>query len=128
MIRAQYHFRPSPDGLLAWDVRRLIELSSDLAVEHVEIAGIRELDENHWHAYEGQTPTCRSIVEHIMLIDQADLNFPIILDADGRVMDGMHRVCKAIKAERATILAVQFETTPSPDFVGVGPENLPYVA
>ena len=126
MIRAQYHFRPSPDGLLAWDVRRLIELSSDLAVEHVELAGICELDENHWYAYEGQTPTCRSIVEHIKLIDEADLNFPIILDAEGRVMDGMHRVCKALQQDQSHILAVRFSETPGPDYVGKGPDELPY--
>ncbi len=126
MIRAQYHFRPSPDGLLAWDVRRLIELSSELAVEQVELAGIRELDENHWYAYGGQTPTCRSIVEHIMLIDEADLNFPIILDAEGRVMDGMHRVCKALQRNQSHIPAVRFSETPAPDYVGKGPDELPY--
>ena len=126
MIRAQYHFRPSPDGLLAWDVRRLIELSSDLAVEQVELANIRELDENHWYAYEGQTPTCRSIVGHIMLIDEADLSFPIILDAEGRVMDGMHRVCKALQRNQSHILAVRFSETPGPDYVGKGPDELPY--
>lgn len=31
-IRAQYHFRASEQGLLAWDVRRLVRLSRDLPV------------------------------------------------------------------------------------------------
>jgi hypothetical protein len=30
------------------------------------------------------------------LIDQADLAFPIILASNGAVMDGMHRVAKAL--------------------------------
>ena len=29
-------------------------------------------------------------------IEETDLEYPIILAADGRVMDGMHRVCKAL--------------------------------
>jgi len=91
MIRQQYHFRNSEQGLLAWDVRRLIELSEDLPVFDIEIEQISELDENHWYAHAGKVPSCRSIIEHARLIDGADLRYAIILDAQGRVMDGMHR-------------------------------------
>ena len=126
MIRAQYYFRPSDDGLLAWDVRRLVELSRGLKARRVRLSGIRELDENHWYAYEGQIPTCRSIVEHAKLIDEADLGYPIILDADGRVMDGMHRVCKALRDGESYIQAVKFAETPPPDYVGRQPDELPY--
>jgi hypothetical protein len=34
-VRAQYHFRMSPQGLCAWDARRLVELSRTLSVESV---------------------------------------------------------------------------------------------
>lgn len=126
MVRAQYHFRQSDSGVLAWDVRRLIELSKDLPVYRVEVSAIAEIDENHWYAYKGQIPTCRSLLEHMRLIDEADLRFPIILDAQGRVMDGMHRVCKAVRQGERCIQAVRFATDPQPDFVGVNPSDLPY--
>lgn len=45
MVRAQYHFRMSPEGLCAWDVRRLIELALDLPLIRVLLTAIRELDE-----------------------------------------------------------------------------------
>ena len=35
------------------------------------------------------------MLEHIRLMEEADLSFPIILSATGAVMDGMHRVAKA---------------------------------
>jgi hypothetical protein len=35
-------------------------------------------------------------VEHVRLIEAADLSFAIILSSDGRVMDGIHRVAKAV--------------------------------
>jgi hypothetical protein len=41
-------------------------------------------------------------------------------------MDGMHRVAKAYLEGRATILAVQLEVDPEPDFVGVDEATLPY--
>jgi hypothetical protein len=65
-------------------------------------------------------------VEHIRLIEAADLSFPIILASDGRVMDGMHRVAKALLLGRAVIEAVQFTGDPEPDYVGMHPNELPY--
>jgi hypothetical protein len=37
------------------------------------------------------------MLTHLQLIDEADLAFPIILSADGSVMDGMHRVAKSVR-------------------------------
>ena len=125
-MRTQYHFRQSDRGLLAWDVRRLVELSKALPVRQVRLTEIRELDECHWYSAGGSEATCRSVVHHCALIDQADLSFAVILAADGRVMDGMHRVCKALLKGHECVSAVQFERTPEPDFVGRTPESLPY--
>ena len=63
--------------------------------------------------------------DHAKLIEKADLRFPIILSADGRVMDGMHRVAKATLMGQLTIEAVRFASDPEPDFVGYGPDELP---
>jgi hypothetical protein len=128
MIRPQYHFRDSPKGLLAWDVRRLVKLSEDLPVHHVRVSAIAEVDENHWYSYGNVAPTCRSIVEHCALIRDSDLSIPIILDQAGRVMDGMHRVCKAILEGKEELPAVQFEADPEPDYVDCDPDSLPYDA
>lgn len=49
-----------------------------------------------------------------------------ILDASGRVIDGMHRVCKALMQGLATIRAVRFDADPPPDFVGRARDTLPY--
>ncbi len=126
MIRPQYHFRPSERGLLAWNVERLITLSHGLPVRRIALSKVVEVDENHWYAAEGQVPTCRSILDHLRLIEDADLAFPILLDAEGRLMDGMHRVCKAIGRGDTHIDAVRFPETPAPDHVGRRPEELPY--
>ncbi len=60
------------------------------------------------------------------LIDAADLAYPIILSCEGRVMHGMHRVCKAARLGERHNQAVQYSADPEPDFVGVQPAELPY--
>jgi len=40
--------------------------------------------------------TWRAMITNIKLIEECELSFPIILSARGAVMDGMHRVAKAI--------------------------------
>lgn len=87
---------------------------------------IRELDEPYWFGRDGDLPTVRAVAEHARLMAEADLCYPIILCADGRVMDGMHRVAKAFAEGRPTIRAVRFDTTPEPDYVGVDLDALPY--
>src|SRR5262245_49467099 len=121
-MRKQYHFRPGLDGLRAWDVDRLVSLSKNLVPDLVPIAELRELDEPYW----GDSITCREVAEHARLIQEADPTFPIILSSDGRVMDGMHRVLKAILMGLSHLPAVRFSTDPAPDYVGVDPEDLPY--
>jgi len=59
------------------------------------------------------------VAAHAKLIAETDLKYPIILSADGRVMDGMHRVCKAFINNSDTLSAVQFEVNPAPDYIDV---------
>jgi hypothetical protein len=123
-VRKQYFFRPSSRGLLAWDVDRLVMLSSHLPRKQILLSTVRELDEA-WSGDDGP-PTWRALLEHVRLIDEADFAFPIILSASGAVMDGMHRVAKAVRQGRTDIEAVQFSEDPEPDHVGLGPQELPY--
>jgi hypothetical protein len=66
------------------------------------------------------------VIEHVNLIEAADLSFPIILSATGAVMDGMHRVARAVLHGDTVITGVQFDEDPEPDHVGLRPEDLPY--
>lgn len=124
-MRKQYHFRPGADGLDAWDVDRLIEASAGLPVIDVAVDSIGEVDRDHWFAF-GPVPTVRRIIEHVKLIEEVDCSYPIIVGADGRVMDGMHRIARAILEGRPTVRAVRFEVDPEPDYRNCAPGDLPY--
>ena len=125
-MRKQYHFWPGVDGLDAWDVDRLIELSRDLPVAEVPLSSIVEIDSTYWFDSERERPTVRRVVDHLRLVQDVDPSHPIILGHDGRVMDGMHRVARALLEQRTTIAAVRFEQHPPPDFADCHPEDLPY--
>lgn len=43
-MRRQNFFRSSPDGMLAWDVDRLVDLTRSLPVRAIPLSAIRELD------------------------------------------------------------------------------------
>jgi len=125
-VRKQYHFWPGHDGLDAWDVDRLIRLSRSLPVRRVPLEAIWELDTDYWFAGSSDTATVRKVVEHIRLIGDVDPSYPIILGVDGRVMDGMHRVARALLHGDTSIAAVRFEVQPEPDFRNCAPGDLPY--
>ena len=125
-LRKQYHFRPSAHGYYAWDVHRLIALSQELPIVSIEPDAIAELSENYWFGGDNSDPSGRDLIAHMRLIEAADFDHPIILCAEGRIMDGMHRVVKAVLEKRRTIDAVRFAVTPEPDYVDVQAADLPY--
>ena len=59
----------------------------------------------------------RAVVDHAKRIIEADPAYPVIFNADGRLMDGGHRIGKAMIEGRSTVMAVQFESMPEPDEV-----------
>lgn len=125
VVRKQYHFWPGDHGLDAWDVDRLIRLSKGLPVVRVPLNSITEVDSAYWFNDPQLPPTVRGIVEHMRLVREVDLTYPIILGFDGRVMDGMHRVARALLDGQSTIAAVRFEVHPDPDFRAAGQKSCP---
>jgi len=125
-VRKQYHFWPAERGFDAWDVDRLIALSRDLPVERVAVNSIREIDTEYWFDGSAEVPTVRKVVEHARLINEVDTSFPIILGYDGRVMDGMHRIARALLEGRTEIEAVRFLSPVEPDYRSCSPHELPY--
>ena len=104
----------------------MVEYIRDKPVISVKLEDIAELDENFWYQGETDVPTVRSMVQHFQLVKDTELEYPIILSVQGRVMDGMHRVAKALLLGHTEIHAVQFEADPPPDYTDVFPDDLNY--
>lgn len=94
-------------GKHTWSVARLFELSKNLEVMEVNIDHL-----NIYNIYEKLT--LREMVMHMKAVQCADLSFPIILDEDGEIMDGRHRIMKALLTGKNSIKAVRFDENPTP--------------
>ena len=90
-----------------WSIPSVIEATKELPVMNVpldhlcisrSIAGV----------------SMRSFVAHMKMVLDADLDFPIILDDNGEIFDGAHRVAKALLEGKETIKAVRFARDPAP--------------
>lgn len=94
---------------------RLWALSRGLPVIEVRIDHITEFDQDCW--FHGRAPTGREVADHARRIEAADLRYPVILAADGSLMDGGHRVSNAWLEGQSSVAAVRFAVDPTPDWL-----------
>jgi len=94
-------------GNEGWSVPRLFELSKNLPVVEIQLDYLCVSS-----TYEKLT--LRDIVMHMQAVLDADLSKPIILSEDGDIMDGRHRIMKAMLNNIKTIKVVRFDENPSP--------------
>ena len=94
-------------GRHVWSVSRLFELARELQIIDVPLDHL-----NVYYTYEELT--LREMVTHMHAVNAADLDKPIILDEDGEVMDGRHRLMKAMLTGAKTIKVVRFDENPEP--------------
>ncbi|MDO9431533.1 MAG: hypothetical protein Q7T84_09540 [Phenylobacterium sp.] len=111
---ADKYTRPVADGRGLWWTERLWALAAELPVISVKLADIPEFEQDCWFVGR-HVPTIREVAKHAQRIAQADPAYPVILCAEGRLMDGGHRVAKAWMAGQDEIIAVRFPVTPEPD-------------
>lgn len=90
-----------------WSVPKLFQLAQSLPVMDVPLDHL-----NLYYIYEKLT--LRDMVMHMKAVQEADLSVPIILDEDGELMDGRHRLMKAMLTGAATVKAVRFDVNPDP--------------
>ena len=93
-------------GTQHWSVTRLIDAAKDLEVFELPL---KSLDLGDTTLYRP-----REFVTHMRAVMDADLKYPIILDEDGELMDGRHRILKALYLNKKTIKAVRFDDNPAP--------------
>ena len=113
MSRPERQSHTGPGGRAYWLTRKLWAAAAGLPVIQVAVADIPEFDQDCW--FRGQAPSLRDVAGHTRRIMAADLSYPIIFSADGRLMDGGHRIARAWIEGRAQIDAVRFMVDPEPE-------------
>ena len=112
-----------------WYVSTLVELAKSMPIELRKVEDIRAVKLN-LPLLKDHGVTHVELAYHMKVALEANLDYPIILASDGRLMDGHHRLIKAIALGVPEIKVVQFKIDPEPDKIvaDVGTESLdPYV-
>lgn len=92
-----------------WSVARLVDMCKDLETFD---APLQSFDLSHaiWNNY-----SIFDIAFHVKAVNDADLDFPIILDWNGAIADGRHRLIKALVLGHTTIKCVRMYWKPEAD-------------
>ena len=94
-----------------WKTESLIRKAETLPIFQFDVTDINLDEILRW-----QLVNLRDYLNHYRRVNQADLLKPIILRSDDYIMNGWHRVIKALFDGKKYILAKQFKVDPEPDF------------
>ena len=97
-------------NIKTWNVYRLWDLAEFLPVTEANPTSFEEWGMWVWEA----NTTLGDFANHARKVMEADLSYPIIVSAEGDVMDGSHRLVKAYLTG-VPVKMVKFEVTPPPD-------------
>jgi hypothetical protein len=114
------------EPLRIWDVDRLMALAADLPVEMVPVARLPGGDVVGWIGRPENFGrlTTREVVEHFRRVRTADLSRPLLLSSEGWLMDGFHRLARALLDGVAELPVRRFPSDPEPDRVRPLPDWL----
>lgn len=99
------------DGKNIWDAGTLFAAAKDLEPYDLQLSALN-LD----IPFPDSSTLALFLFQAKRVLD-ADLEYPIIQAPDGWIMDGLHRVAKAILEGKTTIKAVRLPALPKPDRV-----------
>jgi hypothetical protein len=94
-------------GKRKYNVHAAIFLARDLEVKELSLDDL----------YISYSAPCendfRDFIAHCRLVIEADLSYPVLLNQDGAMIDGKHRLARAILDGHKTIKARRFISDPS---------------
>lgn len=106
------HENTYSDNCKIWTVTNLIARAKELTPFDLPLAAIYT-GSQVWDA----TGSAYGMAHHMRRALDVDTSYPIILDQEGFIMDGWHRVLRALIDGKATIKAVRFAETPPHDYL-----------
>lgn len=93
-----------------WSVARLIKLAEDFPVYEVPVFTFP----TYFWPWEDDL-NLDSFISHVNRVQSADLDVPLLISPSGGIIDGTHRLCKAVLEKRETVKVKYFKELPSPD-------------
>lgn len=109
-------------GDFMWDVRDLWSAAKHIAAYDVPLIAVHSGD----GVWDGVQDSILTFARHCLLVNKAQLRYPIILDPDGVIADGRHRLVKAMITGKQVIRAKRLSAMPAPTYVMQDGEAVPF--
>jgi len=93
-----------------WKATSLYKAAKDLPIFQFDITGVNVEEVLRW-----KLVNLRDYLNHYQRVAQANLSKPLILRSDGYIMNGWHRVIKALFENKKYLPAQKFSVDPEPD-------------
>jgi len=101
------------DNTHIWLVKDLWEAAKDLPVTSMALTEIVDIDVLLGsHTWSKGKMSVIEIVDHHTRIQNADLQYPVILTPEGHIADGVHRIVKAYLQGVRNLPTVKLQTMP----------------
>lgn len=104
--------RRSGNKIFVWSVETLIAAARGLPIQCRPITDFNLTELYFFASYDDAN--VQSFVEHMARVESADIDIPVILGADGVILDGLHRLAKASKSGVTEVAVVQLPVDPEP--------------
>ncbi len=125
LLNGRSHSHTHSDGSNVWNVEELWKAAEGMPIEHLRVELFTDqLEGTCWTDGEDEEVTPSWVLRHTRRILEADLSHPIIIDKNGVVLDGVHRLCKAVLEGREVIAAQRLVAMPDPAYI-VPDEDFP---
>lgn len=102
-MRKQYHPMQSEEGLLVWDVDRLVRLAEDLPTRNVPLSSIWELDKVRWFGDGESWPSSSTSILNPITSTCASKTFPTNRMARLRDTEARWMLAKDVESRRMSI-------------------------
>ena len=91
-----------------WDVRTLWNSSTKFPIESCPIESITSIDVLMWKTRKNQKFCVEELAHHLRKFLKVDTSFPILLFSDGSLIDGAHRIARAMSNGEETVKVRRF--------------------
>ena len=99
------------EGNKVWYATTLIKASKDLPVKSIPINNKMLDTKIQW-----TLDTFFDLKQHMIRMKNADLKFPVIIGPKGIIIDGYHRLMKAMSLNKTSIKYIKLDKLPPHDF------------
>lgn len=110
------HYKRPDGSLRSWRVETLWNAARELETFYMAPRAVLEALKEHEWSTPGHEHGLHAFIKHWEQAEAAKIDFPIILSESGELLDGAHRLAKAVMHNHLRIPCRQFKEEPPSDF------------